>query len=416
MRTGSTPGTARRGLLVAVLILASTIHSVPASGAATPQELAKAREQRAAVQRQLDQTVAAYDAAQAKLAETQASMNAGQKALEEAEAEELEAQMRLSKRADVMYRRGPVAIFQYLFGAETFADFGRRMTLVQGAAKQDSSMIAQAARTKQEISSLQEQLQAEEQRQQELLATMSSQTQSLTENFTKAQALEASLTADREAALKAEREKAAKAAAAAKAAEEAKAKAAEEAKATAREEAKATASPAARQSPAATRNPDPARPSPSPSPTEAAARVAQIAPVVPAGTRNLFCPVNGPVSFTDTYGAPRSGGRKHQGVDMFAPMRTPAAAIVDGTLTRREESTLGGLSVYLRGNDGTEYFYTHLAAYADVAPGQKVSAGRTIGYVGDTGNAKGGPPHLHFEIRTNGVPINPTPTARAACG
>ena len=407
VRTGSTPGTARKGLLVAVLILALTIQSVPAYGAATPQELAKAKEQRAAVQRQLDQTVAAYDAAQAKLAETQASMNAGQRALEQAEAEELEAQIRLSKRADVMYRRGPVAIFQYLFGAETFSDFGRRMTLVQGAAKQDSSTIAEAARTKQEISSLQEQLQAEEQRQQELLASMSSQTQSLTENFTKAQALEASLTADREAALTAEREKAAKAAAAAKAAEEAKAKAAEAA---------AKASPAARPSPAATRTSDPARPSPSPSPTEAAARVAQTAPVVPAGTRNLFCPVNGPVSFTDTYGAPRSGGRKHQGVDMFAPMRTPAAAIVDGTLTRREESTLGGLSVYLRGNDGTEYFYTHLAAYADVAPGQKVSAGRTIGYVGDTGNAKGGPPHLHFEIRTNGVPINPTPTARAACG
>jgi len=407
VRTGSTPGTARKGLLVAVLILALTIQSVPAYGAATPQELAKAKEQRAAVQRQLDQTVAAYDAAQAKLAETQASMNAGQRALEQAEAEELEAQIRLSKRADVMYRRGPVAIFQYLFGAETFSDFGRRMTLVQGAAKQDSSTIAEAARTKQEISSLQEQLQAEEQRQEELLASMSSQTQSLTENFTKAQALEASLTADREAALTAEREKAAKAAAAAKAAEEAKAKAAEAA---------AKASPAARPSPAATRTSDPARPSPSPSPTEAAARVAQTAPVVPAGTRNLFCPVNGPVSFTDTYGAPRSGGRKHQGVDMFAPMRTPAAAIVDGTLTRREESTLGGLSVYLRGNDGTEYFYTHLAAYADVAPGQKVSAGRTIGYVGDTGNAKGGPPHLHFEIRTNGVPINPTPTARAACG
>ncbi|HVL52283.1 MAG TPA: peptidoglycan DD-metalloendopeptidase family protein [Actinomycetota bacterium] len=407
VRTGSTPGTARKGLLVAVLILALTIQSVPAYGAATPQELAKAKEQRAAVQRQLDQTVAAYDAAQAKLAETQASMNAGQRALEQAEAEELEAQIRLSKRADVMYRRGPVAIFQYLFGAETFSDFGRRMTLVQGAAKQDSSTIAEAARTKQEISSLQEQLQAEEQRQEELLASMSSQTQSLTENFTKAQALEASLTADREAALTAEREKAAKAAAAAQAAEEAKAKAAEAA---------AKASPAARPSPAATRTSDPARPSPSPSPTEAAARVAQTAPVVPAGTRNLFCPVNGPVSFTDTYGAPRSGGRKHQGVDMFAPMRTPAAAIVDGTLTRREESTLGGLSVYLRGNDGTEYFYTHLAAYADVAPGQKVSAGRTIGYVGDTGNAKGGPAHLHFEIRTNGVPINPTPTARAACG
>lgn len=354
------------------------------------------------MQRRLDETVAAYDAAQATLAQTQASMQSNQEALRVAEAQEKEARARLSTRADIMYRRGPVAIFQYLFGAETFGDFGRRLTLVRGAAEQDATMIATAARTRQEVSTLQAQLTAEEEKQKTLLANMSSQTEDLTENFSKAQSIEANLVADREAALKAEKEKAAKAEAAARAAEKAKADAAAKAKSdAAREETPAKPSPAATSSPSG---------------SGGSARLAQTGtPVVPTGTRNLYCPVNGPVSFTDTYGAPRSGGRTHQGVDMFAPMRTPAAAIVAGTLTRRQTSTLGGLSVYLRGTDGTEYFYTHLAAYSDVGQGQRVSAGQTIGYVGDSGNAKGGPPHLHFEIRSNGVPVNPTPTVRTAC-
>ncbi|HEX2053304.1 MAG TPA: peptidoglycan DD-metalloendopeptidase family protein [Actinomycetota bacterium] len=379
---------------------AVTAVAVPAP-AATQQELAKARAERAAVQRQLDQTVAAYDAAQARLAETQASIDRNKVALEEAEVAQKAAQERLSMRADVMYRRGPVAIFQYLMGAETFSDFGRRLTLVRGAARQDSTTIAAAQQTKQEISNLQERLLAEQLQQQALLTSMSSQTRSLTENFTKAQTIESRLVADREAALKAERDKAAKAAAAAKAAEAAKASAAAAAAAKAKTE--------------AARKPSPG-PGASASPSPATARLANTGPVVPAGTRRLFCPVDGPVSFTDTYGAPRSGGRKHQGVDMFAPMRTPVAAIVDGTLTRRESSALGGLSVYMKGTDGTEYFYTHLSGYSNVAPGQKVTAGQTIGYVGDTGNAAGGPPHLHFEVRSGGVPVNPTPTARAACG
>ncbi len=386
---------ALKGLFLVVLIgLVVGLVAAPAP-AATEKELLKARNERAAVQKELDRTVAAYDAAQAKLAETQASIAANQESLKVAELNQQQAQSRLGERANVMYRRGPVAIFQFLVGAESLNDFGLRLKLIEGAAKQDSTTIANAVKVTSEVTSLQQQLEAEEEEQKNLLAGMSTQTRSLTDNFTKAQSLEAKLASDREAALKAEREKAAKDAAAAKAKAEA-------AKKTAAAAVMAVPTPSGAVKALA-------------SPSPATARLAGATPV-PVGTKKGSCPVNGPVSFTDTWGAPRSGGRSHQGVDMFAAMRTPAAAIVDGTLLRRETSSLGGMSVYLKGNDGNEYFYTHLAGYSDVAPGQKVTAGETIGYVGDSGNAKGGPPHLHFEIRSSGVPINPTPTARLACG
>lgn len=364
-----------------------TLMAAPAP-AATEKELVKARNERAAVQTELDRTVAAYDAAQAKLAETQTSIAKNSELLKVAEADQQQARGRLSERADVMYRRGPVAIFQFLVGAESLNDFGVRMKLIEGAAKQDSTAIAEATRTSSEVNALQQQLVAEEQQQKDLLAGMSGQTKSLTDNFARAQAVEAKLASEREATRKEEQERAAKAAAAKSKAEAAK---------------KPAPGPA----------PPPAKAVASPTP--ASARLAGGGPAVPVG-RKGSCPVAGPVSFTDTWGAPRSGGRSHQGVDMFAAMRTPAAAIVDGTLLRRQTSSLGGMSVYLKGEDGNEYFYTHLSGYSEVTPGQKVKAGETIGYVGDSGNAKGGPPHLHFEIRSGGVPINPTPAARAACG
>lgn len=131
-----------------------------------------------------------------------------------------------------------------------------------------------------------------------------------------------------------------------------------------------------------------------------------------------LCPVAGPVSFTDTWGAPRSGGRTHQGVDMFAARGTPVVAPVSGTVEHRSND-LGGLSFHLWGDDGNYYYGTHLARYG---PAQgRVAAGTVVGYVGDTGNAAGTSPHLHFEIhpgRHRGDPpaaVNPTPTVAAAC-
>lgn len=135
-------------------------------------------------------------------------------------------------------------------------------------------------------------------------------------------------------------------------------------------------------------------------------------PSGPIASGDWICPVQGPHSFVDSWGAPRSGGRRHKGVDMMAARGTPVVAPVSGTVSHRGNA-VGGMSFHLNGVDGHYYYGTHLSAYG--ASGQ-VQAGTVIGYVGDTGNARGNP-HLHFEIHPNGGgAVNPTPTVRAACG
>jgi len=125
----------------------------------------------------------------------------------------------------------------------------------------------------------------------------------------------------------------------------------------------------------------------------------------------MICPILGGSAYGNTWGAPRSGGRRHQGVDMLAPTGTPLQAIVSGAVAHRN-NRLGGITISLLGDNGNRYYYAHLVAYEGL-PG-RVEQGQVIGYVGDTGNATG-TPHLHFEIRPGGgVPVNPYPSVRAA--
>jgi murein DD-endopeptidase MepM/ murein hydrolase activator NlpD len=135
--------------------------------------------------------------------------------------------------------------------------------------------------------------------------------------------------------------------------------------------------------------------------------------LVNPGGGGFVCPVQGAVAFTDSFGAPRSGGRSHQGVDMMAGFGTPLVAVVSGSISQ-DVGGLAGNSIWLSGSNGTSYFYAHLQDF--VGGSRSVSAGEMIGTVGNTGNAQGGAPHLHFEIHPGGGgAINPYPTVAQYC-
>jgi murein DD-endopeptidase MepM/ murein hydrolase activator NlpD len=132
---------------------------------------------------------------------------------------------------------------------------------------------------------------------------------------------------------------------------------------------------------------------------------------VPGGV--WACPVNGkPRSFSNDWGAPREGARQHMGNDVFAKKGTPVIAPVAGRVEWRS-GAVGGIAFYLHGVDGVTYYGAHLDG--QVAKAGQVKAGQQIGTVGNTGNAKGGASHLHFEIHPNGVAVNPYWTLKRWC-
>lgn len=128
------------------------------------------------------------------------------------------------------------------------------------------------------------------------------------------------------------------------------------------------------------------------------------------------CPTAGPHSFSNDWGAPRGGGtRRHRGNDIFAAIGSPGAAVVSGRISRLSSGGNGGLAVYLFGDDGNEYYYAHMSKFISGA-GDRVSAGQTVALVGDSGNARGGSPHIHFEVHPGGSgAINPYPSLVRVC-
>jgi hypothetical protein len=146
----------------------------------------------------------------------------------------------------------------------------------------------------------------------------------------------------------------------------------------------------------------------------------------------LIFPVLGEARWQDDFGDARGQG-SHEGNDIMAPRKALALAVEAGTVKFHTTSSRAGCMLYLDGASGTEYLYIHLnndltdgndnegscvqgVAYAKgLKNGAKVTAGQPIGYVGDSGDADGINPHLHFEVHPNGGgAVNPFPHLRTA--
>jgi murein DD-endopeptidase MepM/ murein hydrolase activator NlpD len=151
---------------------------------------------------------------------------------------------------------------------------------------------------------------------------------------------------------------------------------------------------------------------------------------VPAGAQRtppaqIIVPVIGPVAYTDDFGQPRPGG-VHSGNDILAERHAPVVAVEPGRIVFWTHSASAGCMLYLYGRSGTMYEYIHLnndltahndnrgacvpgVAYAPgLHDGDRVAAGALIGYVGDSGDADGLHPHLHFELHPgDGKAVSP---------
>jgi peptidoglycan LD-endopeptidase LytH len=131
----------------------------------------------------------------------------------------------------------------------------------------------------------------------------------------------------------------------------------------------------------------------------------------PSGGGSWRCPVPG-AGFVDDYGYVKPNGHVHHGVDLYAGRGTPVVAPVSGVVSAFP-NRLGGKAVHLSGNDGNRYYGAHLDRYGRTG---WVKAGTVIGYVGNSGDAVGGPAHLHFEVRPGGgAPVSPYPLLATAC-
>ena len=123
--------------------------------------------------------------------------------------------------------------------------------------------------------------------------------------------------------------------------------------------------------------------------------------------RGFVFPVGEPYDFIDSWGYPRMTGTEyehgHQGVDIMSPFGTPLYAVERGMLIRVGTDVLGGTKLWLKGQSGTYYYYAHMQSYAEgMAEGVVVGAGDVVGYVGNSGNAQGGAPHVHFQVHPDG--------------
>lgn len=317
------------------------------AAASTKSELDAAKEEFAGLQAQLDAATARWQAAETRLIQTREQVRITEAAIARLRKEVAAIQAQLEARAAAAYMSGTGGALEVLFDAGSIAEFSDRLEFLDSVTRDDADLAAQA-RVKEE------QLAREQARLGELADVQVEQAAAMERETDAAQAALAAMN-DRIAELteKLRKER------------------------------------------------------------QAAQVVAELTGQsgVPTGSGGIqVCPVAGPNSFVDSFGAPRSGGRSHQGIDLMAALGTPVVATHPGSAVRHDNE-LGGISVIVTGAGGTWTYYAHLSGTATLG---SVSAGTVIGYVGSTGNA-GSTNHLHFELHQGGTVVNPYSLLLGVC-
>jgi murein DD-endopeptidase MepM/ murein hydrolase activator NlpD len=377
--------------VIAVMALVAGVLGPPAQAAGTDTAAAGAVDDaRRAEQRlraELDEATSAFITARTAREDADDRLAVAERRAKDLAASLGQARATVNEQAANLYRTGGLGLIDTVLGSGP-GDVASRMELLDVVKRRRDAeleeaalVIAQHARAVAEAKAARDESQAQ-------LAAQEAAVARLAERFKAAQALT-------ERIERIEAEQRAKAAAAAEARRRAEAAA----------RARAAAAAAAARAPA-----------PAPAPVRAPADPPAAAP--PARPRgSVACPLAKPYSYIDSWGAARSGGRRHKGTDIMAPYGAKVFAYVSGRV-RRAEATggLGGIVIYLNGDDGNEYYYAHLSKLL-VRAGQRVAVGELVARNGATGNAPANAPHVHFEVHPGGgAAVNPYPFVRRACG
>ncbi|MHB9148505.1 MAG: murein hydrolase activator EnvC family protein [Thermoleophilia bacterium] len=378
-------------------IIAATFGAQPAVAATTlaqtQAELASAKAELRARQAELDKLAQRYSEAEHELAETEDRIVEVEAQADRAAADLETLRVRLNDRLRGIYMNGGsggLAVLGVFFEGDTLSGILNRLDSLSRVLTGDEDVFSQVEVQLAKLDSLQQELGQK----QDLQAVQLNEIE---------QANQAAMTAleDSKDEYKALQERVRRLQ------EEERRKQEEERKK--QEEAERLAAAQAAQAKAATQSSSSARSSSSGSSGSSSASSGRA-----VGGSGWVFPVEGPNSFINDWGFARSGGRSHKGTDIMTARNTPVVAVVNGTVKRTSasDSGLGGVTIWLTGSDGNSYYYAHLTSIASgIRAGSRVSAGQVIGYAGNTGNARGGEVHLHFEIHPGGgSAINPYPT------
>ena len=408
--------------LVAAIVLLALV-AVPAVGQVGPDDIAQAEAELAALRAETDQLAVQYEAAYSRSAQLETQLIVLDAAIRDAQIELATTRQLVRERAVEMYIESSTSQLSLLFIQDLNGGFEVALSYLAELGSSDTELLRDLEVIKTEYERQLAELQSARSEQEAVVAELRSVGTLLSARLESAQTAYIELVAQRAAEERARAE------------EEARVRAEEVAAAARAAAATTTTATAAPETTSTTVRSTTITVAVSTTTTTTVAETTTTSvadtttttttvadttttTVPPPAAGGQACPVDGFTSFTDTWAAPRSGGRSHEGVDMLGARWTPLVAVESGTILRLGSGGLGGVSIWLKATSGDQFYYAHLEALADgLRAGQAVQTGELIGYMGTSGNAPDSVPHLHFEYHPGGGgAANPYPLVKGLCG